>query len=104
MVDRQTAATKERLAWGNSGFARHMRMAFGFEDRPQMCFEALGDLRVERSGVQFSFLTPLPGDLNRFVMESENLDANRGRSSSFAVLNCVSLPLSRCCQLRRCRQ
>jgi hypothetical protein len=79
MVDRQTAATKERLAWGNSGFAPHMRMAFGFEDGPQMCFEALGDFRVERSGVRFSFLTPLPGDLNRFVMESTNLDADRGR-------------------------
>jgi hypothetical protein len=79
MVDRQTAATKERLAWGISGFAPFMRMAFAFEDRPQVCFEALGDFHVERSGVRFSFLTPLPGDLNRFVIESANLDANRGR-------------------------
>jgi hypothetical protein len=79
MVDRQMAADKERLAWGTDGFAPYMRIALGFEDRPQVCFEALGDFHVERSGVRFSFLTPLPGDLNRFVIESANPDANRGR-------------------------
>jgi hypothetical protein len=79
MVDRQTAANKERLAWGIDGFAPLMIMPFAFEDRPPVCFEALGDLHVERSGVRFSFLTPLPGDLNRFVIESANLDANRKR-------------------------
>jgi hypothetical protein len=79
MVDRQIAANKERLAWGNSGFAPFMRMPFAFEDRPEVCFEALADFHVDRSEVQFSFLTPLPGDLNRFVIENANPDANRGR-------------------------
>ncbi len=53
--------------------------AFPFEDRPQTCFDAVGDFQIERSGIRFAFLTPLPGDLNRFVIERTDLDANRGR-------------------------
>jgi hypothetical protein len=54
-------------------------MAFPFEDRPQTCFEAASDFHIERSGIRFAFLTPLPGDLNRFVIERTDLDANRQR-------------------------
>jgi hypothetical protein len=30
---------------------------------------ALGDYQIDQNHVVFSFFTPLPGDLNRFVME-----------------------------------
>jgi hypothetical protein len=39
----------------------------------------MGDSHIESSGIRFSFLTALPGDLNRFVIEREDPDANRGR-------------------------
>ena len=37
------------------------------------------DSHVEPSGIRFSFMTGLPGDLNRFVIERVDLDASRGR-------------------------
>jgi hypothetical protein len=52
---------------------------FAFEDRPQACFEAIGDFRIERTGVMFSFMTGLPGDLNRFAIERADPDPNRAR-------------------------
>jgi hypothetical protein len=81
MVDRFTAASKEIRAWGNGSgrFAGSQHMPFGFDDRPQTCFEALGDYHIGRSGIRFSFVTALPGDLNRFVIERTDLDANRRR-------------------------
>jgi hypothetical protein len=81
MVDRFTAAQNQIRAWGNGsgGFAGSMRLPFGFDDRPQTCFEALGDYHIERSGIRFSFLTSLPGDLNRFVIERTDIDAIRRR-------------------------
>jgi hypothetical protein len=51
----------------------------GFRDRPQTCFEALGDYQIGQKGVVFSFFTPLPGDLNRFVMERVDPDSSHGR-------------------------
>jgi hypothetical protein len=54
-------------------------MGFPFDDKPQTCFEAAGDYQIERTGIIFSFLTGLPGDLNRFVIERTDLDANRSR-------------------------
>jgi hypothetical protein len=56
-----------------------LSMGFPFDDKPQTCFEAAGDYQIERSGIIFSFLTGLPGDLNRFVIERTDLDANRSR-------------------------
>jgi hypothetical protein len=81
MVDRFTAASKEIRAWGTGGggFAGSVHSPFGFDDRPQTCFEALGDYRIGHAGVRFSFVTPLPGDLNRSVIERTDLDANRRR-------------------------
>jgi hypothetical protein len=52
---------------------------FPFADKPQTCFEALGDYRIERTGIVVVFLTGLPGDLNRFVIERTELDTNRSR-------------------------
>jgi hypothetical protein len=52
---------------------------FPFDDQPQTCFEAVGDFRIERTGVMFSFMAGLPGDLNRFTIERSDPDANQGR-------------------------
>jgi hypothetical protein len=81
MIDRWAAAAKEIRAWGSGsgGVAGSMRLPFAFDDRPQTCFEALGDVHIERSGIRFSFVTALPGDLNRFVIERTDLDATRRR-------------------------
>jgi hypothetical protein len=76
-LDRFAAAAKEMRAWSSPmGIIYH---SLAFEDRPQACFEAAGDLRIERSAIQFLFLTGLPGDLNRFAIERTDLDMNRGR-------------------------
>jgi hypothetical protein len=55
------------------------RWPFDFADDPPMCFEALGDYEIGPTGVLFSFVTALPGDLNRFVIERTDLDTNHGR-------------------------
>jgi hypothetical protein len=75
------AALKELLLW--QGNELSMPWSFYFEDRPETCFEAVGDFYMgrpgQRSGLRFSFLRGLPGDLNRFVIERSDLDANRRR-------------------------
>jgi hypothetical protein len=80
-IDRFEAASKEIRAWGNgsSAFAGSVHSPFAFDDGPQTCFEALGDYHIQRSGIRFSFVTGLPGDLNRFVIERTDLDAIRRR-------------------------
>jgi hypothetical protein len=77
-LDRYSAATKEMRVWRDTASGA-VRMAFVFEERLQTCFEAIGDFQIRGSGVQFSFLTGLPDDLNRFVIERTDLDANRRR-------------------------
>jgi hypothetical protein len=52
---------------------------FAFADKPQECFEAIGDYRIERFAVMFSFMTGLPGDLNRFMIERADPDPYHGR-------------------------
>jgi hypothetical protein len=79
--ERALRAARSPSAYGFSSWP------FAFEDKPQTCFEALGDYRIERTGIVFVFLTGLPGDLNRFVIERSNLDANRSRLS-FARGDC----------------
>jgi hypothetical protein len=58
-----------------------MSMSFSFDDNPQTCLEVAGDYEIGRAGIIFAFLTGLPGDLNRFVVERTDLDANRSRLS-----------------------
>jgi hypothetical protein len=70
------AAFKELIRWQGVGA---LPWSFYFEDRPETCFEGVGDFHIERSGLRFSFLTGLPGNLNRFVIERTDLDANRRR-------------------------
>jgi hypothetical protein len=73
-IDRWRAATKEMQEWSSPAGTVHT--SFGFEDQPQTCFEAVGDLYFERSAIRFQFVTGLPGDLNRFTIDR---DANDGR-------------------------
>jgi hypothetical protein len=52
---------------------------FGFEDTPRECFEALGNYSVDQQGVTFSFVTNLPGRLNRFLLERVDVDEEHSR-------------------------
>jgi hypothetical protein len=79
-AERFGAARKAEYTAGSLGiFAGTLILGFGFDNKPQACFEAAGDYHIERTGITFSFLTGLPGDLNRFVIERTDLDANRSR-------------------------
>jgi hypothetical protein len=69
-------------AMGNAGrLLATSGWGFTFDNSPEICLEALGNFRVDRSGFQLSFLLPLSGDLNRFVIQRTELDAERGRLS-----------------------
>jgi hypothetical protein len=74
------AAFKELIPWQG---VSSLPWSFYFEDRPETCFEGVGNFHIERSELRFSFLisflTGLPGNLNRFVIERTDLDANRRR-------------------------
>ena len=56
-----------------------MRAGFGFEGAPKECFEALGDYLIDQQGVTFAFLTHLPGELNRFLLERVDIDDERSQ-------------------------
>jgi hypothetical protein len=79
-VERMRAALK---VWHTAGSLNlsvgTVSKSYLFDDEPQTCFEAAGDYQIERTGIIFSFLTGFPGDLNRFVIERTDLDANRSR-------------------------
>jgi hypothetical protein len=81
LLDRFMAADKALRAAGSLSpvYATRSIWAFVFEDKPEACFEAIGDYRIERTGVTFSFMTDLPGDLNRFAIERADPDPNRAR-------------------------
>jgi hypothetical protein len=61
------------------GFSTVYGPRYDFDEPPQSCVEALGDYRIEPSAFVLSFLRPLPGDLNKFVIERTDLDENRSR-------------------------
>jgi hypothetical protein len=64
---------------GNSESRSYSNFWYGFDGRPKTCFDAFDDYRMERTGVRFSFFTPFPIDLNRFVIERADPDASHGR-------------------------
>jgi hypothetical protein len=79
-VDRFRAATTAIHTAGSLRMSVGISsLSFGFVDHPQTCFEAVGDYQIGATGIVFSFPTDLPGDLNRFVIERTDLDANHGR-------------------------
>jgi hypothetical protein len=63
------------------------RQAFFFDDTAPTCFNGIGNYRVERTGVIFSFLVPPevifvpspPGAVNRFLIERTDLGESRSR-------------------------
>jgi hypothetical protein len=80
---RLLAAEQAWAEWywsGNTGESRsYFDLAYHFDGGPKTCFDAFGDYRTERTGVRFSFFTPFPIDLNRFVIERADPDASHGR-------------------------
>jgi hypothetical protein len=79
-VERFGAAFKAQHTAGSLSISvGTLSIGFPFDDKPRTCFEAAGDYQIERTGITFSFLTGLPGDLNRFVIERTDLDPNRAR-------------------------
>jgi hypothetical protein len=85
LLDRWKAASDALRAMGRLGngpsVVPWVSWGFAFDDRPETCFEAVGDYRIERTGIMFLFVTGLPGDLNRFVIERTDLDENHSRLS-----------------------
>jgi hypothetical protein len=79
LAHRSIAADKALRSGGSLTFVPFGSFAFPFEDKPEACFEAIGHYRIERTGVTFSFVTGLPGDLNRFTIERADPDPNHGR-------------------------
>jgi hypothetical protein len=73
------ALQESRAASGLGATAGTISEAFAFNDAPQDCLKAVGEYRIDQHGVLFSFLAPLPGDLNRFVIERVNVDDNHAR-------------------------
>jgi hypothetical protein len=74
-----TVVAKESI--GSLRQSTTLSLSFFFENSPETCFEAVGDYRIERTGITFAFLVPLPGDLNRFVIERTDLDEYHSRLS-----------------------
>jgi hypothetical protein len=72
-------STLGRNTTGTLGFSTVYGPHYDFDEPPQSCVEALGDFRIEPNAFVLSFLRPLPGDLNKFVMERTDLDENRSR-------------------------
>jgi hypothetical protein len=62
-----------RLAGAASG------TAFPFDGAPQACMDAFGEYRITSNGFAMAFFAPLPGALNKFVLEGSELDASHAR-------------------------
>jgi hypothetical protein len=60
------------------GIFATIREGLGF-DGAQPCFDAVGDYLIDQRGLAFRFVTSLPGDLNRFVMERVDIDDDHSR-------------------------
>jgi len=69
---------RQRMGW-SMGRLGTMQMGFGFEGAPPNCFQAVGEFDLTSKGLALSFLTNLPGDLNRFVIERSDVDQYHAR-------------------------
>jgi hypothetical protein len=54
-------------------------MGFPFDDSPKSCMEVLGEYRITSNSFAVAFFAPLPGELNKFVLEGSDLDASHAR-------------------------
>ena len=57
--------------------------AFFFEEPSEArladCFQAVGSYEIGQDGVFFTFLRALPGNLNRFAIERNDINSYQGR-------------------------
>jgi hypothetical protein len=65
------------------GDANAVGEAFLFQDTPETrladCFQAVGAYELSQQGVFVTFLRALPGDLNRFTIERNDVNSYQGR-------------------------
>jgi hypothetical protein len=54
-------------------------MGFPFDDAPKPCMDVLGEYRMTRNSFAVAFFAPLPGELNKFVLEGFDLDGSHAR-------------------------
>jgi hypothetical protein len=73
-------ALSARAAMGSlrQGVSGTMSEGLAF-DGEQPCFDAVGDYLIDSRGVALQFVTNLPGELNRFVMERVDIDDDHSR-------------------------
>ena len=62
-----------RWGFGTSSFG------FPFQDAPKPCMDVFGEYHVRRNSFVLAFFAPLPGELNRFVIEGSELDGSHAR-------------------------
>ena len=56
-------------------------MGFPFDDAPKSCMDVFGEYQISKSRFAMAFFAPLPGELNKFVLEGADLDPSHGRIS-----------------------
>jgi hypothetical protein len=61
--------------WGGGTFS----WGVGFDDAPQSCMEVIGEYVMTKVSFAMAFFAPLPGELNKFVLEGTDLDDYHGR-------------------------
>jgi hypothetical protein len=54
---------------------------FPFDDAPKSCMDVFGEYQISKSRFAMAFFAPLPGELNKFVLEGSDLDPSHGRIS-----------------------
>jgi hypothetical protein len=56
-----------------------LSMGFPFDGAPKPCMDVLGEYRMTRNSFALAFFAPLPGELNKFVLQSSDLDGSHAR-------------------------
>jgi hypothetical protein len=66
---------KSPRRWAGATFS----LGLPFDDAPKSCMDAFGEYRITKNSFAMAFFAPLPGDLNKFVMEGSDLDETHAR-------------------------
>jgi len=73
----------KKLVFGSKGPPRWSGGTFswgvGFDDAPRLCMEAIGEFVLAKDKVAMAFFGPLPGELNKFVLDGTDLDDYHAR-------------------------
>jgi hypothetical protein len=59
--------------------ASTMALGFPFDAAPQSCMEVMGEYRITKNSFALALYAPLPGELNRVVMDGTDLDGAHAR-------------------------